>query len=225
MSKAREAPGPQHVPGWLLSANEAIERALLLVWVNVIWIALTLLGLVIFGLAPATAAAADALLESRKGRNLRVLPLMWRSYWSQWVRANTRILPLMAVQVGAVSTLQIVLAGGLTSGAQTILIGIAAAISLAWVTGSLAAIVVSARMRRQNLRVVWRIAFLMPGALPLRTLAMLGAMALWGMLCILILPLAVLVGIAAALDICISLLSRRIEKLLEEIDGRSQQRA
>jgi len=210
--------GPQQVPSWVVSANEVIERLFLLVRIHLLWLALTMLGLVVLGLAPATAAAADALLSSRAGHRLRVAPLMWESYRRQFLRANTRMLPLMAVQAGALAMLTITLSGAVPSAlAMTALVVVSGA-SLGWATASLAAILASARLRRQDLVVAWRLALLMPGAMPLRSIVLLVALALWSVLSVLIVPLAVLVGAAAALDLVVGLFTQRIEDLLTEID-------
>jgi len=218
MSTTGAPSGPQQVPGWVMSANEVIERFYLLIRVNLLWLVLTLLGLIVLGLAPATAAAADALLEARFKRKLRVLPLMWSSYRSQLVRANTQLLPLMAVQAGALAILQISLSGAIASPAAMVTLTVVAGVSMAWASASLAAILSAARLRRQDLAVVWRIALLAPGALPLRSIALIVLVALWTLLCVLIAPLSLLVGAAGALDLATGLFGRRIEELLEQID-------
>lgn len=210
--------GPQRVPSWVMSANEVIERLFLLVRIHLLWLALTMLGLVVFGLAPATAAAADALLSSRGGHRLRVAPVMWASYRRHLLRANVQMLPLMAVQLGALALLTIALSGEVTSGPAMAALTIVAAVSLGWATASLAAILASARLRRQDLVVTWRLALLMPGAMPLRSIVLLVTSVLWSVVSVLIVPLAVLVGAAAALDLVIGLFARRIEDLLTQID-------
>ena len=82
----------------------------------------------------------------------------------------------------------------------------------------MAAILASPRLRRQELTVTWRIALLVPGALPMRAVALIGGLTLWILLCGLIPPVALLVGAAGALDLAIGLLGRRIVALLEKID-------
>lgn len=218
MAKTGGPGGPQQVPGWVMSANEVIERLCLLVRINLLWLALTALGLVVLGLAPATTAAADALIASRDGRRLRVLPLMWKSYRGCLLRANARMLPLMAVQAGALAMLAIAFSGAVTSSLAMMAIAVVAATSMGWATATLAAILASARLRRQDLVVTWRLALLVPGALPVRTIVLLVALALWSLLSVLIVPLAVLVGAAAALDLVIGLFGRRVEDLLVQID-------
>lgn len=218
MSRSGGPEGPQQVPGWVMSANELIERLFLLLRINAVWWILTLLGAVVLGLAPATAAAADALLTSREQPRLRVLPLMWRSFRAGLVRTNLQMLPLFAVQAGALAMLAIAFSGAVTSATSMVALVAVAAISLPWATTTLAAILTSPRLRRQDLTVTWRIALLVPGALPMRTLALIGGLTLWILLCGLIPPVALLVGAAGALDLAIGLLGRRVAALLEEID-------
>lgn len=218
MSRSGGPEGPQQVPGWVMSANELIERLFLLLRINTVWWILTLLGAVVLGLAPATAAAADALLTSREQPRLRVLPLMWRRFRAGLVRTNLQMLPLFAVQAGALAMLVIAFSGAVTSATSMVALVAVAAISLPWATTTLAAILTSPRLRRQDLTVTWRIALLVPGALPMRTLALIGGLTLWILLCGLIPPVALLVGAAGALDLAIGLLGRRVAALLEEID-------
>lgn len=218
MSRSGGSEGPQQVPGWVLSANELIERVLLLLRINAVWWILTLLGAVVLGLAPATAAAADALLASREQHRVRVLPLMWRSFRARWARANAQMLPLMVVQAGSLSMLLIVFSGAVMSTPMMVTLVVVAAISLSWATSALAAILASPRLRRQDLAVTWRIALLVPGALPLRSITLIGGLTLWMLLCAVILPLALLVGAAGALDLAVGLFGRRISELLDDID-------
>ncbi|WP_299301717.1 DUF624 domain-containing protein [uncultured Brachybacterium sp.] len=218
MSRPGGSEGPQQVPGWVMSANELIERLFLLLRINAVWWILTLLGAVVLGLAPATAAAVDALLASREQARVRVLPLMWRRFRAGLVRANLQMLPLFAVQAGALAMLVIAFSGAVTSAALMVALVAVAAISLPWATTTVAAILASPRLRRQELTVTWRIALLVPGALPMRAVALIGGLTLWILLCGLIPPVALLVGAAGALDLAIGLLGRSIAALLEKID-------
>lgn len=198
--------------------NEVIERIWLLVRVSVIWLALSLLGLVVLGIAPATCAAADVLIAARRGDRVRVVRTMWGSWRSHLVTANIRMLPLMIVQAGAATTLRLITSGGASSPAETVLVGILAVISTGWTTVALAAIVASPRVRRQDLLVCWRLALLMPGMIPGRAIALLLLLVIWLYLCMLLWPLALLVGVGAATDLATAVLSGRIGDLLEQID-------
>lgn len=217
--------GPAQVPEWVLHANAVIERLYLLLRINVLWMALTLLGLVVLGLAPATVAAVDALLESKKGAAVRVLPMMWRTYRAQLIAANTRLLPLHIVQVGALTTLVLAFSGAIASAALMVVAVIGAGISLAWTTAALAALLASPRLRRQDLLVCYRIALLIPGALPLRAIGLVLLAALWSLLSVVIAPLGVLVGAAAALDLAVGMFGRSTDELLARIDEAQSSRA
>lgn len=200
-----------------MRANEMIERVLLVLRVNLLWMLLSLLGLVVAGVAPASVAAADALIASRHGAKVRVLPLMWSAYRRQFIGANLRLLPLLVVQLGSAAMIWIVIGGG-TPGqvAAFVLSGLAVA-SLAWSSLSAAAIVAVPRLRRQDLLVTWRLALLLPGALPGRSILLILALSVWLVLCAALWPLALLVGAGAAIDLATSLLGRRTELLLEDL--------
>lgn len=210
--------GPTQVPDWVLNANALIERLYLLLRINLLWMALTLLGLVLLGLAPASVAAADALRASRDGGRVRVLPTMWGSYRAQLISANARMLPLQIVQVGALATFTLAFSGAITSPPLMVGAVVAAGVSIAWATASLAALVATPRLRRQDLWVSYRIALLIPGALPLRSIGLLLVTALWTLLSVVIAPLGLLVGGAAALDLAVGMFGRRTEELLAQID-------
>lgn len=201
-----------------MRANEAIERVFLLLRVSVLWTLLSLLGLVALGIAPASVAAADALIASRHGARVAVLPVMWRSYREQLVAANLRMLPLLLVQLGAAAMLWIVLGGGAPGTAGAFVLGGAAVASLTWCTASLAVIVAVPRVRRQDPLVTWRLALLLPGTVPLRFLGLILGLGVWVVVCSLLWPLALLLGAGTAIDLATTLLGRRVELLLEDLD-------
>lgn len=210
--------GPSAVPNWVLTFNDLIERSWLMLKVNVMWTALTVLGLVVLGAAPATCAAADAYVSGRDGDRIRVFPTMWRSYRTQFVRVNLRMVPLMVVQFAASAMLWFVFLGAEPSHAPVLFAAIGA-ISLAWTTVSLASIVAIPRLRRQDLVVTWRIALLMPGALPGRAIVLVLLLAIWATVSSTIWPVGALLGAAVAVDLAVWLLGRRGERLLRDIDS------
>jgi len=63
-----------------------------------------------------------------------------------------------------------------------------------------------------------RVALLLPGALPVRSLLQLALTGAWGLLCMVLPPLAVLLGAGVALDLCGSVLARPIDALLAQLD-------
>ncbi len=218
--RGRSGPsGPSEVPAWAMRANEAIERVFLLLRLSVLWALLSLLGLVVLGVAPASVAAADVLIASRHGAKVPVLSTMWRSYRDHLVPANLRMLPLLAVQLGAAAMLWIVLGGGAPGAVGAYVLGGAAVASLSWSTASLAVIVAVPRIRRQDVLVTWRLALLVPGTIPLRVLGLTLGLGAWIVVCSLLWPVAVLLGAGTAIDLATSLLGRRVELLLEDLEA------
>lgn len=199
--------------------NEMIEHVYLVLRINIVWTLLSLLGLIVAGVAPAGAAAGDAFIASRHGAPVKVLPLMWESYRRQFVSANLRILPLMVVQLGSASMIWIVLGGGTANSTMAVVLSGIAVVSAAWSTVSVALLMTVPRVRRQDLLVAWRLAILLPGALPLRFIGLILLLAVWIIVCTFLWPVALLVGAATGIDIATTLLSRRVELLLEDLEA------
>ncbi|GAA1320924.1 DUF624 domain-containing protein [Brachybacterium rhamnosum] len=219
MDDSRRPSGPSEIPSWAMRMNEAIERVAVLVLMSLTWLVLTVAGLVLLGIGPATTAAAEVVLALREGERARVLPRMWRTFREELVRANLRMLPLLLVQGGALMLLWIATAGLAGGPGATLALGVVAAIAGAWTTIALAAIAVSPRVRRQDPLVCWRLVLLLPGALPLRAVALVLLVLLWSLACSLLWPLALLLGPAVAVELAVALLSRRIRELLAQIDA------
>lgn len=199
--------------------NEMIEHVYLVLRINIVWTLLSLLGLIVAGVAPAGAAAGDAFIASRHGAPVKVLPLMWESYRRQFVSANLRMLPLMVVQLGSASMIWIVLGGGTANSTMAVVLSGIAVVSAAWSTVSVALLMTVPRVRRQDLLVAWRLAILLPGALPLRFIGLILLLAVWIVVCTFLWPVALLVGAATGIDIATTLLSRRVELLLEDLEA------
>lgn len=207
---------PRRRTTWLV---EGVEHLYAVVRIQLAWLGLTLLGLIVFGIAPATCAAADALRAQRRGELTRAMPLMWESYRRELVPAGVRMLPLMAVQMLALAMLWQAAAGLSSNPAVMAVLGTLGAIAAGWATVSLAAIAVAPRVRRQDVLVTWRIAVLMPGAVPFRGLALVVLVAAWAVVSTTVWPLAVLLGAGLAVDAAVVLLSTRIGLLLEDLGG------
>lgn len=210
-------PGPSQVPTWVLRVNEAIDALLLAVRIQLTWLLLTLLGAVVLGIAPATAAAGDAFLAARHGARVRVLPLMWDSWKREFAPANLRMLPLLIVQAGALAMLWIIMGGGVPGSVPALLLSGAAVISAAWSTVSLAILAVVPRTRRQDLIASWRLALLLPAMVPLRFIGLILLLVAWTALCTVAPPLALLFGAAVAVRIAVWLLSLHLAVLLEDL--------
>ncbi|APX31527.1 hypothetical protein BH708_00920 [Brachybacterium sp. P6-10-X1] len=197
-----------------------MDQVWLVLRVNLVWSLLSLLGLVVLGIAPASVAAADAFRASRYGAKVRVSTVMWESWRHQLVSANLRLLPLMVVQTGSAAMLWIVLGGAVPSSAATIVLAGLAVISAAWSTVSAAVLVAVPRVRRQDLPVSWRLALLLPGTLPVHFIAVVLGLAAWIAVCSLVWPVGLLVGAATAIEGATVLLGRRIELLLTDLEAR-----
>lgn len=203
--------------------REAAEHVGVVLRVQLMWLGLSLLGLVVLGISPASAAAAAALTTFRRDEKVRVAPLMWEVYRRELVSSNVRMLPLLAIQLGALAMLWQAAVGMSGHSLPILALGVLAAISASWATVSLAALAVSPRVRHQELLVSWRLAVLMPGALPLRSLALVLALVAWTAVASLAWPLALLLGGGVALDMAVALLGTRITLLLEDLGGRREQ--
>jgi uncharacterized membrane protein YdfJ with MMPL/SSD domain len=66
--------------------------------------------------------------------------------------------------------------------------------------------------------VTWRLALLLPGTVPLRFLGLILGLGVWVVVCSLLWPLALLLGAGTAIDLATTLLGRRVELLLEDLD-------
>ncbi|MDN6328644.1 MAG: YesL family protein, partial [Brachybacterium sp.] len=210
------APRPRRHTTWLV---EGIGHLYAVVRVQLMWLLLTALGLVVFGISPATCAAADALRAERRGELTRALPLMWESYRRELIPAGLRMLPLMAVQLLALAMLWQAAAGLGSAPVSMAVLGTRGALAAGWATVSLAAIAVAPRVRRQKLLVTWRLALLMPGVVPLRGLALILLLAAWILLCTTVWPLGAVLGAGLAVDAAVALLGTRISLLLEDLGG------
>lgn len=207
---------PRRRTTWLV---EGVEHLYAVVRIQLVWLALTLLGLIVVGIAPATCAAADALRAQRQGELTRVLPLMWEAYRREVVPAGVRMLPLMTVQMLALAMLWQAAAGLSSNPAVMAVLGTLGAIAAGWATVSLATIAVAPRVRRQNVLVTWRLALLMPGAVPFRGLALVVLAVAWVLVSTTVWPLALLLGAGLVIDAAVALLATRISLLLEDLGG------
>lgn len=218
MSRTGAPAGPAQVPAWVTHANEAIERVYLVLRVTIVWTLLSLLGLVVLGVAPASVAAADAFIAARHGAKVKVPATMWASFRAHLVSATVRMLPLMIVQLGSAAMLWIIVGGGASNSLMTMVLAGLAVVSGAWSTLSVAVLTTVPRVRRQDVLVSWRLAILLPGALPMRFIALILGLAVWLTLCSFLWPLALLVGAGTAIDYATSLLGRRTELFLEDLE-------
>src|SRR5699024_6908392 len=138
-------------------------------------------------------------------------------------RAGPRRDPDAAADGGADGGPADALAGGGRAQQQPAMmavLGTFGAITAGWAGVFLAAIAVVPRVRDQELLVTWRLALLLPGAVPLRSLALAVLLAAWTLVCTSVWPLGLLLGAGLAIDMAVGLLSRRIALLLEDLSAR-----
>src|SRR5699024_109129 len=173
-------PRPRRRTTWLV---EAVEHLYAVVRIQQVWLGLTLLGLIVVGIAPATCAAAEALRAERRGELTRALPLMWETYRRELVPAGIRMLPLMGVQVLALLMLWQAAAGLSSNPAVMAVMGTFGGLIAGWAGVSLAAIAVAPRVRAQELLDTSPLALLLPGAVPPRRLALAVQPRVWALLC------------------------------------------
>lgn len=220
MTDSRSLAESQRTPVWVTRLSELIDRLYLVIRVNAVWWMLSLLGLLVLGVGPASCAASDAFIAARHGERVQVLPLMWRTYKANVVSANLRMLPLLVIQAGSLSMVWMMATGALEDPVPSAILGTLAAVSAGWATSSLVAIATSPRVRRQDLLVTWRLALLLPGVLLLRAIPMVVLLAVWLLLCSLMWPLALLLGAGVAINIAVALFAYRVRALLEDLHGR-----
>lgn len=217
MNETRVPAGPERNPVWVTRLSELIDRLYLVIRVNAVWWMLSLLGLMVAGVGPASCAAAEAFIAARHGERVRVLPLMWATYQDAFGPANLRMLPLLVVQAGSLSMLWLMATGALEDPVPSAILGSLAAVSAGWATSSLATIATSPRVRRQDLLVTWRLALLLPGVLLLRAISLVVLFTVWLLLCSLAWPMALLLGAGVAINIAVAMFAYRIRALLEDL--------
>lgn len=83
-------------------------------YVNILWIAFTILGLGIFGLMPATVAMFAVVRKWNMGeQDTAIFPLFWKTYRQEFVKANG--LGLLLAAVGYLLTIEFQILGTQTS--------------------------------------------------------------------------------------------------------------
>lgn len=83
-------------------------------YVNILWVAFTILGLGIFGLMPATVAMFAVVRKWNMGeQDIAIFPLFWKTFRQEFVRANG--LGLLLVTIGYLLTIEFQILGTQTS--------------------------------------------------------------------------------------------------------------
>ncbi|MEV1130033.1 DUF624 domain-containing protein [Agromyces sp. NPDC049794] len=86
-------------PTWALRAHQVTDWVLWIMAVNLAWLAFTLLGGVVFGVAPATIAAAVLTRRRLAGDGFRFVSEFSSTWRREFLRANLVLLPVFAVAV------------------------------------------------------------------------------------------------------------------------------
>lgn len=68
-----------------------------LVWLNILWIIFSILGAILFGLAPATLTVSDVLREMNNESDFISINQFWHQYRRNFKKANTILLPLFVL--------------------------------------------------------------------------------------------------------------------------------
>lgn len=206
-------------PSWVMRSNEFIDTTVFTIGLSLVWLALSALGLFVLGLAPATCAAADVMAARRRDDEPRLFHDMWNGYRHGFVRANTRLLPFIAVQAAAALSVVTAVRSVQDAGAVSAVMATIALLAAAWATVSAMVVVAGERVRRQDWPVSMRLAVLMPGALPAPSIAALLAVGLWSALSMILPPVGALLGPAIAARIAVAVLGERISDLLAAVDA------
>lgn len=82
--------------GFLGRAYLVMEWITRLAYLNIVWIAFTVMGLVVFGIGPATVSAFAVSRKWIKGEtDFQLLPLFWNTYKEEFLKANLLVWPLL----------------------------------------------------------------------------------------------------------------------------------
>ncbi|MVA75400.1 DUF624 domain-containing protein [Auraticoccus sp. F435] len=90
------APSAEH---WTLRLHAVCSTVAVMALLNVLWLAFTLLGAVVLGIAPATVAAAHCVRERTAGRLHRPVSTFARTWRAELVGANLALLPQLLLLV------------------------------------------------------------------------------------------------------------------------------
>lgn len=112
--------------GWQGKLYAIAEWITMLAVLQLMWTGLTLLGLVVFGISPATAGLFSAIRKRLQGQDdlKGLVSEYWRVYKEEWVAANKIGLVLIVVGYFLATNLRIVFAMPTTTTSMVILVGL-----------------------------------------------------------------------------------------------------
>lgn len=167
-------------PGWAGRLMDWLRFVMQLVLVNLLFLAGTLAGLVVFGIFPSAIAATVLLARLRAGDpGDRLISDFVTAYRAQFVHAN-RVGSLFML-TGLLAAVNVALLPAAENPLQLALSALAVIVSGALAVSAGAAVVICSRHRDTVLR-TWRYALVLPLASPAMTLAWLVSMAGVGVL-------------------------------------------
>lgn len=86
--------------GWAGKILKILEWGMVFAYINLLWFAFTLLGLIVFGLMPATVSLFSIIRKWYCGqRDIKIFPTFWQSYKRDFVKSNLLGLVLAAIGI------------------------------------------------------------------------------------------------------------------------------
>ena len=160
--------------GWAGRVMEWLRFAVTLVAVNLLFLAGTAVGLVVFGVMPAATASAIILARRRAGETSEHLVRDFiTAYRAQFLHLAVVVIPFWLVVIGlalnAVAFQITALAGSLVSGVLLVLLVV---VSVCTLLAAFAAVTICTRYR-DSARAVWRYAFVLPLVSPVMSVSLI----------------------------------------------------
>lgn len=204
-------------PGWAGRLMEWLRFVMQLVLLNLLFLAGTLAGLVVFGLFPSAVATTVLLARLRAGDpGDRLINDFVTAYRAQFLHAN-KVGSLFMV-TGVLAALNVGLVPTATHPLHLALAALATIVALALAVSAGAAVVICSRYR-DTVRRTWRYALVLPLASPGMTLAWLVSMAGVGVVLSGVSALLPLVGASLPLLASGMVIGRRLDVLAGAADA------
>lgn len=191
-----------------------------LVLVQLMAIALTLLGLVLLGAAPAATATARVVGPVRRDESLPIVRTMWVTWRASLLRSNLAAAPSGALALAAGTNLLLLLAVLPVGGGPSTMLGlVVAAAVVVLVLALLAWLIATTLLADPDLSAgeALRASVLFPLAFPGTALSLLVTLAAVGLVCATVPPVAVLWGGSATMLATELLVSARRRLLAERL--------
>lgn len=196
--------------GWAGRVMTWLRAVSALVVVNLLFVAGTVLGLVVGGIMPAAAASAVCLTRLRDGQGAGLVRLFIVEYRARFVRANLLGLPFAAVALLLAADTAVL---PLLPGSASAMLAV-----FTWVVGAYALIVLAAALAidvryRDRLGATLRFAATLPLASPVMTLALAATLGVIGASLLALPMLLPLIGVSAPLFVAGWFVDHRLAQL------------